>query len=102
MPFVKNLESKVCNALEPEVDALLKKGWKLLSAAEEALYREELKVKPELTSAAAQEAARIKAGLYTALNQVEKAASTTAKAVTPAKTNTTAPANVSGGTTNGK
>ena len=94
MPFVQNLKKEICNALEPEVALLVKKGWKVLTDAEEAIHRELLVAKPELTSAASQEAARLKVGLYDALSQVEKVvkAETGAKTATPAKTATKAPA----------
>lgn len=82
MPFMKNLKDKICLVLEPEVETLLAKGWKVLTEAEEAIHREELRLKPELTSAAAQEEARIKAGLYKVLSGVEAAVESATKAAT--------------------
>lgn len=114
MPFVKNLKDKVCLALDTEVEPLVKKGWKVLTDAEEAAHREELKLKPELTSHASQEVARVKAGLYAALGAVEaevakvtgsKTPAAKTPAAAPAKTKTTPAAkttNVSGDATNGK
>jgi hypothetical protein len=78
MPLFKNLKDEVCQVLEPEVALVVKAGWKQLNEAEEAAYREGLKVDHALTSAAAIEEARVKAGLYSLVNEVvnkgEKAA----------------------------
>lgn len=64
MPFMKNLEGKVALALEPEVKTLEEAGWRVLDAAEEEAHRAGLTAAPELTSAAAQEADRVAAGVY--------------------------------------
>lgn len=86
MPFMKNAEGKIALVLETEVDALKKAGFKLLSEAEELAHREELNLKPELTSAAAQDEARVKAGVADALNgEVAKVEQTVAKAGKPKK-----------------
>lgn len=72
MPFMKNLKGKICQVLDPEVARLENEGWKILTDAEEAVYRETLALKQDLTSAVAIEEARVKAGLYDALNGVKK------------------------------
>ncbi len=104
MPFIKNLKDKICLAFETEVAALEKVGWTILTDAEELIHREELRLAPELTSAASQEAARVAAGIYkvvttevpAAANAVVNDVKTVAKSVTaPAKASTKkAPKNV--------
>ena len=64
MPFFKNAKNEICQVLEPEIALVVKAGWKELTAAEEAAYRESLAAEHSLTSAAAIEEARVKAGLY--------------------------------------
>jgi hypothetical protein len=61
---MKNKAKTVILALETEVADLLDKGWKVLDEAEEVAHRALLHEKPELTSADAQETARVDAGVY--------------------------------------
>lgn len=73
MPFMQNAKKQIALVYDNEVAALKKVGFKLLDAAEEEAHRLELKEKPELTSAAAQDAARVEAGVQTALTKASAA-----------------------------
>ncbi len=68
MPFFKNLKKEICQVLEPEIEKVVKAGWKELTVKEEEAYRLVLTEEPKLTSAVEIEAARVKAGIYDVLN----------------------------------
>ncbi len=85
MPFVKNLEGKICQALDPEVKTLLEKGWKELTSKEEIAYRKLLSRDQSLTSSVASEASRVEAGLYKALTSLSKKVKPIIKNVTSKK-----------------
>ncbi len=102
MPFLKNAEKQICQVYDNELKPLLAKGWKELTTLEEEGYRELLAAEHNLTSAAAIEEARVKAGVYKALGQAKsdvqtvanssnetKATSTTPKTKTASKTTST-------------
>lgn len=93
MPFMKNVEGKICQVLDPEVSKLVKEGWKLLTDVEETAYREVLSADHKLTSSVEIEAARVKAGLYKALNGVKKEVSNVTKSVSKSKTSSKAKTN---------
>ncbi len=79
MPFLKNAEKQICQVYDTEIKPLLEKGWKELTAKEEALYRQVLTATHNLTSAKSIEEARVSAGLYKALAPAKKAVETAVK-----------------------
>ncbi len=88
MPFLQNAEKKICQVYDNELKPLLEKGWKELTAKEEAIYREGLVADHSLTSSVAIEAARVKAGIYKALGQAGSAVQTAEKTVSKATSQT--------------
>lgn len=70
MPLLQNAKKEIVQVYEPEVEKLLKTGWKEVTDKAEEVYRAMLSKDQSLTSAASIEERRVKAGVYDALNKV--------------------------------